>query len=166
MAAAALMSLLALLVGAIGLQAVALLWQPPDLETRQELVLVGMASTAGGIIGVVGVLVVVVSSVALLLGVGVWRRRPWAREGGLLIFTAFALMLIPTSIAGLGGGARDAEIGLVVGLADAAVVALLMARATSDDFSRMETVRRRAGVGAPRARRPPPVPLERDRPTA
>lgn len=56
------------------------------------------ALVAGGVLGVMGLVVSVISGIlaipAILVGTGIRRRRPWARIGGLVL-GAFQLTSVP-----------------------------------------------------------------------
>ena len=138
------MLVLTLLAAYSGASAFGALSRDLTLEERQRSALLGVGEAAGSAFAVVGGVILALSVVTLFLTWGVWRRRGSAREGAMLVFGAFALIMIPISIAGLNSGRPDALLGLAVGVADAAVAGLLFAPSTSDDFSTVERQRVRA----------------------
>lgn len=119
-----------------------------DLEVRSVFAQMGL-STGSGELGVgsmiAGVVVGVISLVTLVALAGIAFRRQWAREAGIGLFVAFAVVVTPLAISGLVADppARNAGIGLMVGLASAVVVVLLAVPPTSLAFDLAELHRRR-----------------------
>ena len=81
---------------------------------------------------------VVILSVVVLVGLAF--RRAWAREAGDVIYGLLGLMSIAVSLGGLSADppAPAAWVGMLNGLANFAVVGLLLAPPTAQDFRRKE----------------------------
>jgi hypothetical protein len=93
----------------------------------------GAAANASAIIGLVIGIVVLLSTTIVI---GLVFRGEWAREAGLVIYGVLGLL---ASAAAMGGLAADppapsAWFGLGVGLANFAIVGLLLAPATARSF--------------------------------
>jgi len=93
----------------------------------------GAASNASAIIGVVIGSVVILS---LIIVIGLAFRRDWARETGVVIYGLLGLMSIAVSLGGLSADppAPSAWVGMLTGLANVAIVVLLLVPPTSRDF--------------------------------
>lgn len=93
----------------------------------------GAASNASAIIGVVIGAVVILS---LIITVGLAFRSDWAREAGVVIYGLLGLMSVAVSLGGLSADppAPSAWVGMLTGLANFAVVGLLLVPPTSRDF--------------------------------
>ena len=93
----------------------------------------GAASNASAIIGVVIGSVVILS---LIIIIGLAFRRDWAREAGVVIYGLLGLMSIAVSLGGLSADppAPSAWVGMLNGLANVAIVVLLLVPPTSRDF--------------------------------
>lgn len=104
-------------------------------------VLLGIGPEASATLFVVAAaLVLVCCALELYLAIGVLRRRESAREGALFLNGAFALITVPLALAGLLAAERGpaAGWGLLTGVANVAVFALLLHSATRSDVSRAE----------------------------
>lgn len=93
----------------------------------------GAASNASAIIGVVIGAVVILS---LIIIIGLAFRRDWAREAGVVIYGLLGLMSVAVSLGGLSADppAPSAWVGMLTGLANVAIVVLLLVPPTSRDF--------------------------------
>jgi hypothetical protein len=93
----------------------------------------GAASNASAIIGVAIGAVVLLS---FIIVIGLALRRDWAREAGVVIYGFLGLMSFAVSLGGLSADppAPSAWVGMLTGLANVAVVALLLVPPTSRDF--------------------------------
>jgi hypothetical protein len=102
----------------------------------------GMATTM-----VVGV-ILVVSALTLSLTVGVLRRREGARHAALMTFGILGFLALAASLPGLAAVPQrsGAPFGVLVGLTDLGVVALLLLPATADDVEDAERERDRAAM--------------------
>jgi hypothetical protein len=102
----------------------------------------GMATTM-----VVGV-ILVVSALTLSLTVGVLRRREGARHAALMTFGILGFLALAASLPGLTAVPQrsGAPFGVLVGLTDLGVVALLLLPATADDVEDAERERDRAAM--------------------
>ncbi len=120
-----------------------------DLEARSVFADMGLPTGpeelgVGSMIA--GVSIGLISLVTLVALIGIAFRRQWAREAGIGLFTAYAIVVTPLAISGLVADppAPNAEIGLMVGLGSAAVVALLALPPTSLAFDLAELRREKA----------------------
>ena len=77
---------------------------------------------------------VAVAATLLLLGLLTWRS--WAREAVLGVYGLVGALLVVFSAAGLAGEARNAGVGLVVGVLLLAVAALAVSPPVAGDFDR------------------------------
>lgn len=129
-----------------------------ELETRQSLALLGLGAGTREIanFSVLGaVLVLAFCAVTLLVGVGLLRRREGAQFAGIATFGLFAILMIPTSFAGLRTDppARLAWLGILIGLVEAVIVVLLLLPASWEEIENAESRRRREGFQAADRRR-------------
>ncbi len=92
-----------------------------------------------------GAIVVVTCLLELYLAIGVLRRRQAAREGALFMAGALALISLAIGTAGLlaNDAASGAIWGVLTGLANLTVFALLWHPTTRSDISRAEHARQR-----------------------
>lgn len=111
---------------------------PPELFgiTRQQA---GVVST------LTGILMLVLTAVALGLAAGVLRRRDGARMGAIAVFGLLALLTLAAALPGVFSDppAPNAVYGAVTGVANAVIVVLLSVGTTADDFGDAEHRRRR-----------------------
>ena len=120
-------------------------------EASERLVLMGLDLDAGAsLLAFGGVVVLAACAVVAVLVLGLLLRRPWAREAGMLVTVAFAMLGLGIGAAGLAADrpARAAWAGIAVGLANVAVLVLLLLPATADDVDRAELRRRLASRAA------------------
>lgn len=101
----------------------------------------GAAGNASALIGLVMGIVVILSIVIII---GLTFRGQWAREAAFVIYGFLAFVALAASLAGLAADppAPSAWTGVLVGVADLAIVGLLMAPATSRDFSGRPAIHR------------------------
>lgn len=95
-----------------------------------------------GLAGATAILTLALCAWAIVVSAGVMARREWARFGGMLTFSFFALMLLPLTIGGL-GEADAAWLGVLVAAGQGFVVWLLWSRPTADDIDDAEWRRQR-----------------------
>lgn len=119
-----------------------------DLADRQALVALGIparAAEASVVASFGAVMTLLLTALALVLAVGILRRRPWAREGAIGLFGLFSIVLILLSIQGLASVPRgpNAGWGMVSGVVNAVIVALLLRPSTIADMERAEMARQR-----------------------
>ncbi|MEN8240000.1 MAG: hypothetical protein ABFR53_12470 [Actinomycetota bacterium] len=102
----------------------------------------GAARNASAIIAIVFGIIVII---AAFITVGLAFRRDWAREAGVVIFGLLGIVSIAASGAGLMSNppAPSAWLGIFTGLVNLAVVAFLLAPATSRDFGSVHANRAR-----------------------
>lgn len=140
MAAAGLMSVLALLFAAYAVRAIA------SIETERQTVqsseaLLGLNPlAANNATALSGALILAVSAVTLLTAIGVARRSAGARYAAILLFTMLAFVAFAASLTGLRADppSPNALSGVLTGFANVAIVALLLAGSTAKDFQRAE----------------------------
>ncbi len=121
-----------------------------DLEARSVFAQMGLPTGAEELgVGsmIAGAAIGLISLVTLVTLIGIAFRRQWAREAGIGLFTAYAIVVTPLAISGLVADppARNAGIGLMVGLASALVVVLLALPPTSLAFDLAELHRKQGG---------------------
>jgi hypothetical protein len=94
----------------------------------------GAASNTSGIIGIVFGTVVVVS---VIIVIGLLFVRAWAREAALVVYGVLGLVVLAVSIGGLSADppAPSAWTGVLVGIANLAIAALLLTKSASRAFS-------------------------------
>ncbi len=113
----------------------------PGLERLGSFAVGGLLD--GGWLVATGFLVLALSLLAVVLGLGILARRTWARESGLLMFTFFGAIVTLLSLAGLGSDAPNAGVGLLDGLVQLAVAVLLFVPSTAEDVEHAEWRRAR-----------------------
>ena len=93
----------------------------------------GPASNASGMIGIVVGSVVMVSAIAMI---GLLFAQQWAREAALVIYGVLGIVVLAASIGGLAGDppAPSAWTGILVGIANLAIVGLLLTRSSARVF--------------------------------
>ena len=114
------------------------------VATRGEVLLGLNAQMGNNATLISAVLILLISVIALSVAIGVVRRRPGARLAAIGLFVALAAVSLWV---GLGGviarpPAPNAWYGVLTGVVDGLIVALLVAPATTQDFSRAELERR------------------------
>lgn len=115
----------------------------------RDAVLLGLSGREEGIaITIVGGVILGVSLLTLAQTVGVLLRREGARHAALMTFGVLSFLALATSLPGqLATPPRaGAPFGILTGVADAAVVALLLLPATADDVEAAERARERVAV--------------------
>lgn len=103
-----------------------------------------------GIFAVIGVVVLVLCATTIVVGIGVLRRRTWARWTGVGLFSVFGLMVLASI---LGSGDDPDLAGRIVSfiffLADAGIVVLLALPSTGRDFRPVAVGTPHEGQGFP-----------------
>lgn len=142
-------AVLTLSYGFVAVQAFLAAADPDRLDPAFERSALGLASgqggtatTASGIIGLVIGAVVLVSSIVV---VGLAFRRQWAREAAFGVYGVLGLVATAISVGGLLSDppAPSAWVGVLTGVANIAVVGLLLVPATARDFAAGERARSR-----------------------
>ena len=115
-------------------------------ELRTGLVLLAVASDSSrNALILIGLIILVVCGWVIIHALGILGRRRWAREGGMITFGLFSLLAVPVSVSGLLADppASNAWLGVLTGLTNLAIVALLLATPTARDFEKSEAARMR-----------------------
>lgn len=117
-----------------------------SVEERSSMVSVGLPTGSretGTSALISGVLVVMVSLVAVIVVVGVLARREWAREAGIGLFSILGIILAAVALGGLLADppAPGAALGMALAVGQLAVAGLLLAHQTEDDFARAAMAR-------------------------
>jgi hypothetical protein len=126
--------------------------RPDSVDSvRSSLVQIGvpaMESEASVLYGLMAVVLLIASVTALVLTVGVLLRRGWAREGAIGLFGIFALLALASGLRGITADppAPNASWALLTGVADVAIVLLLLRRTTVRDFQVAALSRSRTGA--------------------
>ena len=100
----------------------------------------GTAADAGRIAAntsaIVGIAIGAVVLLSAIITVGLAFRSEWAREAALVIYGLLGFVAIAASLGGLAADppAPSAWLGVLTGVADFAIVGLLLAPATARDF--------------------------------
>lgn len=104
------------------------------------------------ILALIGALILVICAAAIVAGIGVLRRRAWARWMGIALFSVFGLLVLGTIVtAGENPEALGMAMSWLLFVFDALIVLLLALPATGRDF-------RPTPLGAPaEAQAPPPT---------
>lgn len=105
-----------------------------DPETRRRMVMTRVGPGSTTLLAAIGVVILGLCAMTGAFGVGLLARREWAREGAMFVFGALGGVVLALSVGGLLSGSADAPMGLLVGLADAAVTGLLLTGRVADDF--------------------------------
>lgn len=105
-----------------------------DPGTRSAMVLAGVGRGSTTVLAAFGILILALCVMTAVLGLGLFARREWAREGAMFVFGAFGGIVLVLSIGGLLSGSADAPAGAAIGLADLAVAGLLLTGGVADDF--------------------------------
>lgn len=117
-----------------------------DAHSARELATLGLSDQeASNLIVIALVALAMITAYALILSLGLYLRRQWARYGAILTYVFFGLVMLPL---GIGGSLADppapnAWMGIVLGVADLAIPVLLLSEEVSDDFGDMEWLRER-----------------------
>ncbi|MBW3603860.1 MAG: hypothetical protein KY460_02925 [Actinobacteria bacterium] len=132
--------LMAVIIAGFVAFAVASLRGTDDAASREAglLGLTAQAENTAGII--VGIVILAVSLVTLAQCVGVARRRQGARHAALVTFGTLALLSLAAAVPGVTSSPPrpNAWYGVLVGVADLAVVGLLLLPTTADDIELAE----------------------------
>jgi hypothetical protein len=115
-------------------------------ELNRSMVLLGVnpGSTETTTLAVFGAAVTLtLSALALVLALGVFRRREGAHHAAIGVFGAMGAVALLTSLQGVLADppAPNARFGVMAGLANVAIVVLLIQRSTATDFERAESAR-------------------------
>lgn len=113
---------------------------------RSGMMELGLAPAEFGTILTVSAVAVITTALYIgALGVGILRRREWARYSGILTFLFFGIIMLPLAISGAtyDPPSRNAWFGILLALTEFGIVALLMLSAVSDDFETAEWMRKR-----------------------
>lgn len=88
-----------------------------------------------GIFAVIGVVILVLSATTIVVGIGILRRRTWARWTGVVLFSVFAVLVLASI---LGAGDDPDLAGRIVSflffICDAGIVVLLALPTTGRNF--------------------------------
>jgi hypothetical protein len=109
-----------------------------------EEVLLGLTPGEGNNAVVVSaVLIFIVSTLCLIVLIGLLRRQQGARHAGIMVFGVLAFGVLAVSLSGLSADppSPNAAYGVMCGLVNAAITGLLLAPATAEDFSEAEHAR-------------------------
>lgn len=118
-----------------------------DPHSAREIATLGYsAQETSNLIAIAFFVLAFVTVYTLILSVGLFRRRQWARHGAILTYVFFGMVMLPLAIGGLTADppAPNAWLGVVLGLADFVIPVLLLTEEVSDDFGDMEWYRDRA----------------------
>lgn len=96
----------------------------------------GMHEVAAGSV-LAGSVVLILCGLAGACAIGMLAHRGWAREGAMLMMSAYAMVLLPGSVAGLWHleHAPNAPWGVLIACVEVAIVLGLLSRPVSDDFA-------------------------------
>jgi hypothetical protein len=111
---------------------------------RPDEALLGLTPGQGNNAVVVSaVMIFIVSTLCLVVLIGILRRQQGARHAAIMIFGVLAFGVLAVSLSGLSADppSRNAAYGVVCGLINAAITGLLLAPSTADDFSEAEHAR-------------------------
>ena len=115
-------------------------------EVKTGLILVGSAASTNetrtfALFG--AALMLGLCALAVLLSIGVLRRRSGSHQAAAIIFAVLAMIAISASLSGLNARppAENAKLGLLVGLVDAAIVVCLLLPSTRLDIEGAEAIR-------------------------
>lgn len=114
------------------------------LESDQVIMGIAREGATNSVVLGAGV-ILVISLLALSMTIGVARRRNGPRHAAIALFVVLGTVSLAAALTGLASDppARNAGWGVAVGLVDFAVVALLSAQSTADDFGHAEVLRQR-----------------------
>lgn len=148
LAAAALMGVVSIAFGAYGVAVMITAGDGGPMASR-DAVLLGVSGREEGTATMMAVTVILVTSaLTLSLTMGVLRRREGARHAALMVFGILGFLALAAALPGLSAmpPRSGAPFGVLVGLVDLGVVALLLLPATSDDVEDAERERDRAAA--------------------
>lgn len=121
--------------------------RPLDPHSASEIATLGYsAQETRNLLAIAFFVLAIVAVYTLILSLGLYHRRQWARHGAILSFVFFAVVMLPMALGGFLAEppAKNAWLGILLGLADLAVPALLLTEEVSDDFGDMEWYRARS----------------------
>ncbi|HSJ43741.1 MAG TPA: hypothetical protein VK923_03560 [Euzebyales bacterium] len=148
LAAAGMMGAVSIVFGAYGAAELPTAGDSGPVASR-DAVLLGISGREEGVATVMAVVVILaVSALTLSLAVGVLRRREGARYAALMTFGMLGLLALAASLPGLMSTPprSGAPFGVLTGLVDLGIVALLLLPATADDIEDAERARERAAT--------------------
>lgn len=124
-------------------------FDPDAIDRETFLTAIGLGLNRGELqtfLAITGSVVVGLSVLTAILGVGVLRRREGVRHAAVGTFVVFAAITIPLAVTGLlsEDPSPGVLVGLGIGVSDVVVAALLLRRETSIDFEFAEEARARA----------------------
>lgn len=114
---------------------------PIDAISREAIVELGLSPVEAGNLFVIFFWVfVIVISYVVVLAVGIYLLKPWARYGAILTFAFFGLLMFPMALAGMTWDppTENGWLGMLLALADFTAVVLLLIRPVSEDFEDAE----------------------------
>lgn len=96
----------------------------------------GMHEVAAGNV-LAGSVILLLCALTGACAIGMLAGRGWAREGAILMMAAYAMVLLPGSVAGLWHleHAPNAPWGVLIACVEVAIVLGLLSRPVSDDFA-------------------------------
>jgi hypothetical protein len=117
----------------------------PDRTTLEpEASLLGLnPAQANNAVVVSAVVIFVTSGLCLLVLIGILRRLQGARHAAIFLFAVLAFVVLAVSFSGLSADppSPNAAYGVLCGVINAIITALLLAPSTADDFSEAEHAR-------------------------
>jgi uncharacterized protein YhhL (DUF1145 family) len=119
------------------------------LEVRETLILNNVnpgPQEAANYARYVSLIMLTICVIAIVIAVGLMRRREGAQHAGIVVFGLLAVVSIAASLAGLNADppAPRAGLGLATGIGNALIVFLLLRRQTMDDIEGAESLRAKA----------------------
>ena len=119
---------------------------PIDASLHDGMIQLGLEPAEyGTVMGISAIALIATALYVGAIGVGILRRREWARYGGILTFLFFGLIMLPLAISGLtyDPPSSNAWFGVLLALTEFSIVGLLLLSAVSDDFETAEWMRKR-----------------------
>lgn len=143
-------AMMSVITGVFTTYAVAALRRPPgDATPSRDAVFLGLSGQQeSNATTIAAILMLVVSVVTLAECIGVAQRRQSARHAALMTFGLLSFVSLAAALPGLTARppSPNAAYGVLAGLADAAVVVLLLLPATMQDVELVELQRERSRV--------------------
>lgn len=115
--------------------------EPGRNALRREELLLGLnPHQANNVTALTAGLIGVMCAITVVLAVGVLRRRAGARYGAIGLFGFLAVVVLAAALPGVLATppTPNAAYGVLCGVANAAIVGLLLTPATADDFDEVE----------------------------
>jgi drug/metabolite transporter (DMT)-like permease len=140
------MSLLTLVFVIYALRAIANI-DPDRRSAETDELLFGLTpQTANNVTAVTAGLIFAMSALTIVMAIGILRRREASRYAAIFVFSIVGAIVFAGSLEGVLADPPmpNAVYGVACGVANAAIVGLLLAPATADDFSEAEHERKRA----------------------